>query len=398
MGRVRAADRSSLPEPLRWDAERPVEARGRVLPRDDHRQLRDGVVVVVSLHAREKLVVDVAARVRDRVGVFERHLLRVAEERALRIAAERVDLLRRDAVPAAHGSIDVLSELAAVPRGHAPIEQRPERDGHALRLLLESGPHRLRGAEVCRVSRVEEVRIERRAPELALFFELFAQVIRECLDVDRRDARFSFEHGHLLHVLLSANHGRDLTSESAGRADEHFDDDRSVTGCYIERVTTGPLIAEIAGLVGEPARATMLSALLDGRALTATVLACAARVTPQTASTHLAKLAGAGLVAPIRDGRYRYFRLASPRVAQMLDGTMAVVLEKRPRYRPLSRQARELNAARICYDPLAGRLSVDLTDSLITHEYIVVADETAEITRAGTRFLTELGINLSALR
>src|SRR3989449_7064821 len=93
-------------------------------------------------------------------------------------------------VPAAHGSIDVLSELAAVPRGHAPIEQRPECDGHALRLLLESGPHRLRGAEVRRVARVEKVGIERRAPELALFLERFAQVVRERLDVDRRDARF----------------------------------------------------------------------------------------------------------------------------------------------------------------------------------------------------------------
>src|SRR6185369_16517968 len=74
-----------LPEPLRWDSERTVEARGRVLPRDDHRQLRDGVVVVVPLHAREQLVVDVTARLRDRVGVFERHLLRIAEERALRV-------------------------------------------------------------------------------------------------------------------------------------------------------------------------------------------------------------------------------------------------------------------------------------------------------------------------
>jgi DNA-binding transcriptional ArsR family regulator len=72
---------------------------------------------------------------------------------------------------------------------------------------------------------------------------------------------------------------------------------------------TGPLIAEIAGLVGEPARATMLSALLDGRALTAAELAFAARITPQTASTHLAKLTETGLISGIRDGRYRYFRL-----------------------------------------------------------------------------------------
>src|SRR5881628_2400880 len=77
-----------LPEPLRWDAERPVEARGCILPRDDHRQLRDGVVIVVPLHTREQLVVDVAARVRDRVGVFERDLLRIAEEWALRIVGE----------------------------------------------------------------------------------------------------------------------------------------------------------------------------------------------------------------------------------------------------------------------------------------------------------------------
>lgn len=141
----------------------------------------------------------------------------------------------------------------------------------------------------------------------------------------------------------------------------------------------------------------MLSALLDGRALTATELAYAARVTPQTASAHLAKLAGAGLVAPTRDGRYRYFRLASPRVAEMLEGIMAVALEHRPRYRPLSRQARELSAARICYDHLAGRLSVDLTDSLVTRAYIVVGDEAAEITQAGTRFLSEFGIDLPAL-
>src|SRR2546428_9864756 len=74
------------------------------------------------------------------------------------------------------------------------------------------------------------------------------------------------------------------------------------TGCYSEPMIPGPLIAEIAGLVGEPARATMLSALLDGRALRATELASAARVTPQTASTHLAKLAAPGLIAPMRDG------------------------------------------------------------------------------------------------
>jgi DNA-binding transcriptional ArsR family regulator len=141
----------------------------------------------------------------------------------------------------------------------------------------------------------------------------------------------------------------------------------------------------------------MLSALLDGRAFTATELAYAARVSPQTATTHLAKLTEAGLLTPVRDGRYRYFRLASPKVVEMLDGIMAVALEHRPRYRPLSRQGRELSSARVCYDHLAGRLSVDLTDFLTTHAYIVPGDEAAEITEAGTRFLTEFGIDLAAL-
>jgi DNA-binding transcriptional ArsR family regulator len=162
-------------------------------------------------------------------------------------------------------------------------------------------------------------------------------------------------------------------------------------------MTTGPIIAEIAALVGEPARATMLSALLDGRALTAHELAFAARVTPQTASTHLAKLTEAGLLRPLRSGRHRYFRLASPKVVDMLDAIVAVALENRPRYHPLSRQAQELSAARVCYLHLAGHLAVELTDALTAGEYIVLGDDAAEITPAGTRFLAEFGIDLSAL-
>lgn len=162
-------------------------------------------------------------------------------------------------------------------------------------------------------------------------------------------------------------------------------------------MTTGPIIAEIAALVGEPARATMLSALLDGRALTARELAFAARVTPQTASTHLAKLTDASLLRALQQGRHRYFRLASPKVVEMLDAIVAVALENRPRYRPLSHQAQELSAARICYVHLAGRLAVDLTDALTFREYIVLGDDAAEITSAGTRFLAEFGIDLSAL-
>jgi len=162
---------------------------------------------------------------------------------------------------------------------------------------------------------------------------------------------------------------------------------------------TGPIIAEIAALVGDPARATMMSSLLDGRALTASELALAAHITPQTASTHLAKLTGAGLLSVVRNGRHRYFRLASPTVVDMIDGIVAVALLKRPRYRPLSRDARALSAARICYDHLAGRLSVDLTDAFVARKYVVLDDdEAADITTAGMRAFTEFGIQLPTLR
>lgn len=173
--------------------------------------------------------------------------------------------------------------------------------------------------------------------------------------------------------------------------------DTARPGDYTGRMITGHLIAEIAALIAEPARATMIFALLDGRALTAGELADAAQVTPQTASTHLAKLTEAGLLLQVREGRHRYFRLASPKVVEMLDGMVAFALENRPRHPPLSRQARELNAARICYDHLAGRLSVDLTTALAARDYIVLGDDAAEITQAGTRFFTAFGIDLPAL-
>ena len=82
----------------------------------------------------------------------------------------------------------------------------------------------------------------------------------------------------------------------------------------------------------------------------------------------------------------------------MIDGIVAVALQKRPRYRPLSREARALSAARICYDHLAGRLSVDLTDAFVARKYVVLDAAAAEITAAGTRFFTEFGIELPAPR
>ena len=166
--------------------------------------------------------------------------------------------------------------------------------------------------------------------------------------------------------------------------------------CHRKGMTTGPIIAEIAALVGDPARAEIVMALLDGRTLTATELAHAARITPQTASTHLGKLTEAGLLSMNRRGRNRCFQLASPKVAEMIDGIVALALEKRPKFRPLSPRARAMGAARICYDHLAGRLSVDLTDSLVARRYIVLDGNAAQLTAAGSCFLAKFGVMLPA--
>jgi DNA-binding transcriptional ArsR family regulator len=157
---------------------------------------------------------------------------------------------------------------------------------------------------------------------------------------------------------------------------------------------TGTMIAEIAALAGEPARANMLCALLDGRARTATELAYAAHVTPQTASTHLAKLSEAGLITALRSGRNRYFRLASAKVVQMLEGLVGVAIDSRPRFRPLSREAAALRDARVCYDHLAGRLGVAVADAMMARGFLVLDDEGGHLTEAGAQFLRDQGVDV----
>jgi DNA-binding transcriptional ArsR family regulator len=151
-------------------------------------------------------------------------------------------------------------------------------------------------------------------------------------------------------------------------------------------------LAEVAALLGDPARANMMAALLDGRALTAGELAYAGRVSPQTASAHLAKLTGARLLVALRQGRNRYYRLASPHVARMVESIMVVAaLDAPPRRRPPSTRDEALRAARTCYDHLAGRLGVALADALVAHGRVVLDDDGGEVTPAGLALLRDLG-------
>ena len=155
-----------------------------------------------------------------------------------------------------------------------------------------------------------------------------------------------------------------------------------------------PDIAMVAKLLGEPARARMLVALMDGSALTATELALEADVTASTASSHLARLQDAGLLSIARQGRHRYFRLAGPEVAQVLEALMGVA--PRPRRLRTGPSDASLRAARVCYDHLAGDRGVRLLSSLKARGH-VVGDEHLELTEAGEAFFQRWGLRLSAL-
>ncbi len=160
---------------------------------------------------------------------------------------------------------------------------------------------------------------------------------------------------------------------------------------------TGPDIARVAALVGDPARANMLTALLDGQALTASELAQEGGVTVQTASSHLAKLLQASLVGVRKQGRHRYYNLGGRDVAHMLEALMGVAAGAGPtRVRPGPKEP-ALRKARVCYDHLAGDLGVQLYEGIRRLKLIATSDESVTLTRKGRRFCADFAIDVAAL-
>jgi DNA-binding transcriptional ArsR family regulator len=162
-------------------------------------------------------------------------------------------------------------------------------------------------------------------------------------------------------------------------------------------VKAGPDIALIASLVGDPARANMLTALMSGRALTATELAHEAGVTPQTASSHLAKLQDGGLVATEKQGRHRYHRLTGPDVAVVLEGLMGLAARAGHLRTRTGPKDPALRHARVCYDHLAGDLGVQMFDTLVRQKLVRQSQERIGLSPQGERFVKEFGIDLAAI-
>jgi DNA-binding transcriptional ArsR family regulator len=156
----------------------------------------------------------------------------------------------------------------------------------------------------------------------------------------------------------------------------------------------GPSFAPIAALAGDPARANMLSALMSGKALTASELAGEAGITAPTASSHLAKLEAGGLITVVAQGRHRYFRLAGGDVADMLESLMGVAARTghmRTRPGPSDPAIRK---ARMCYDHLAGEMGVAMFDALLRARRLAVERDALRVTAKGEAFFADFGLDL----
>lgn len=157
----------------------------------------------------------------------------------------------------------------------------------------------------------------------------------------------------------------------------------------------GPVISGIAALIGDPARANMLVALMDGRALTVSELADCAGIALPTASGHLARLSEAGMVLPARQGRHRYYRLADADVAAAIETLMGIAERTGARTTRTGPRDAAMREARLCYDHLAGERAVRLAEKL-TGDGCIGAGDTPAITEAGRARFAALGIALPA--
>ncbi|TFW16822.1 ArsR family transcriptional regulator [Massilia arenosa] len=159
----------------------------------------------------------------------------------------------------------------------------------------------------------------------------------------------------------------------------------------------GPNIVNIAALIGDHARAEVLTALMSGMALTATELATAAGVTKQTISGHLAKLVDAGLLAVESQGRHRYFRLSGPDVAELLESMMGLAFRTGAVRVRTSPREPAMRKARVCYDHLAGELGVMMYEGLAARGAFALDGAGVALTEAGRAALHDLGIESAEL-
>ncbi len=156
----------------------------------------------------------------------------------------------------------------------------------------------------------------------------------------------------------------------------------------------GPRIAQVASLIGDPGRANIMSALMDGRALTVSELAMVAGVGLSTTSGHLARLEAGGLVESRRQGRHRYFALAGHHVADVIEALMSLAAQTAPKPIRVGPRDAALRESRICYDHLAGAKGVALFNGLARRGFITGGDA-PRLTVLGRDALGTMGLDIA---
>lgn len=159
----------------------------------------------------------------------------------------------------------------------------------------------------------------------------------------------------------------------------------------------GPDIALIGSLIGDPARANILTALMSGKALTATELAQEAGVTKQTASAHLKKLEDVDLIRQNKNGRHRYFSIADQDVADIIEAVSGLAAKRGLLRVQTGPRDEALRKARVCYNHLAGDLGVHMYDGMIAREIIIEHSDQVNLSPLGTAFVSDLGIDITPL-
>lgn len=162
--------------------------------------------------------------------------------------------------------------------------------------------------------------------------------------------------------------------------------------------TAEPNIAAIGALIGDPGRAAMLLALLDGRDLAASELALRAGLSPQAATAHLKKLVASGMLTARDAGRYRFFRLASSEIGHAIETLAAIAPLARVVALDQSVALERMRLARSCYDHVAGRLGVDVTDRLIERGALARRGADFVLGTRGSAVFADLGIDLDEAR
>ena len=160
----------------------------------------------------------------------------------------------------------------------------------------------------------------------------------------------------------------------------------------------GPDIALIGSLIGDPARANMLTSLMSGKALTATELAAEAGITIQTASAHLKKLEAAEMLQHRKQGRHRYFTLADEEVGTVLEAIMGLASKRGLTRTRTGPKDPALRKARVCYNHLAGDLGVRLFDGMIAKGWIIEIGDNVDLSLEGCSAVEKFSIEISGLR